>query len=82
MAQKHTQLMMTDYPDRRTITWIDEDRGDEVVGQCEYLRATPAREAADTMLEALRHAQKNMPHPDQMIDAAIAKATPEAPHGE
>jgi hypothetical protein len=25
------------------------------------------------MAEALRHAQGNMPHPDQMIDATLAK---------
>lgn len=30
--------------------------------------------AAPEMYEALLHAQANMPHPDQMIDAAIAKA--------
>ncbi|MCC4240345.1 hypothetical protein [Thalassospira povalilytica] len=30
--------------------------------------------AAPEMLEALKHAAQNMPHPDQMIDDAIAKA--------
>ena len=38
--------------------------------------------AAPDMLEALLHAKRNMPHPDQMIDEAIAKATGEASHGE
>lgn len=30
--------------------------------------------AAPDLLEALKHARQNMPHPDQMIDDAIAKA--------
>lgn len=30
--------------------------------------------AAPEMYEALKHAAKNIPHPDQMIDAAISKA--------
>jgi hypothetical protein len=30
--------------------------------------------AYDDMLAALKHAAANMPHPDQMIDDAIAKA--------
>lgn len=32
--------------------------------------------AAPTMLAALLHAKANMPHPDQMVDDAIALATP------
>lgn len=31
--------------------------------------------ASPFMLEALKHAKQNMPHPDQMIDDAIALAT-------
>jgi hypothetical protein len=30
--------------------------------------------AAPEMYAALKHAQQNMPHPDQMIDDALAKA--------
>ena len=34
--------------------------------------------AAPDLYAALVHAQQNMPHPDQMIDAAIAKARGQA----
>lgn len=41
---------------------------DEAQGNARLIAAAP------DMLAALKHAAANMPHPDQMIDDAIAKA--------
>ena len=77
---------VTAYPDRHNVRFGDPQTG-KVVLTREYLLATPLREAAPDMLEALRGlldlhiAHHNQPA-HAAARAAIAKATGEASHGE
>lgn len=48
------------------------------VGSPDLLANSHLIAAAPDLYAALVHAQQNMPHPDQMIDAALAKARGQA----
>lgn len=63
------------YPDKRTITWYD-DETDAWVGSAGYLLSTPTRDAAEELLEALVELRKWMGPCglDYEIDAAMQAA--------
>lgn len=62
-------------------TWWMRDAANSICGQTgaktHQGKLHQAADSFDMMLAALKHAAQNMPHPDQMIDDAIAAAEAE-----
>jgi len=72
-----TLVRLTDYPNPNCVAnvWGTESAGEpnaESIANAHLIAAAP------DLYAALVHAQQNMPHPDQMIDEALAKARGQA----
>lgn len=61
------------------LTYWMRDAANSICGQTgaktHQEKLNEAADAFEVMLAALKHAAQNMPHPDQMIDDAIALAS-------